>query len=334
MNPDNYNFDALINQALEALTAGDKYQARSLAEKAIKINPRHEIPWLVLAAISPPEASLRFANEALKHNPKSIRARKAIRWALRRQRQKRSVTARRIIVNRHLQLKSFRKKRSFLAPYGLLIAVALSFAYLWLSNPAITFADSNQNVIKSGENRVAKATLTYTPTPTFTPTYTPTPTFTPSPTPTDTPTPTPTNSPTPRPTRAKPKPRAGGIPDGIEKDQRWIDIDLTNQMLYAYQGKNLVNSFVVSTGVWTHPTVVGQYQIYLMYRYADMSGPGYYLPNVPYVMYFYSGYGIHGTYWHHNFGTPMSHGCINMQTDEAAWIFNWASLGTLVNIHY
>ena len=65
-----------------------------------------------------------------------------------------------------------------------------------------------------------------------------------------------------------------------------------------------------------------------------MAGPGYYLPNVPYTMYFYQGYGLHGTYWHHNFGTPMSHGCVNLATPDAEWLYNWASVGTLVNVHY
>ena len=115
---------------------------------------------------------------------------------------------------------------------------------------------------------------------------------------------------------------------------RWIDVDLTNQMVYAYQGDSVVNSFLVSTGTWLHPTVTGQYNIYVKYRSAPMSGPGYYLPNVPYIMYFYKGYGLHGTYWHSNFGTPMSHGCVNLRTDEAAWLYNWASVGTLVNVHY
>lgn len=64
-----------------------------------------------------------------------------------------------------------------------------------------------------------------------------------------------------------------------------------------------------------------------------MTGPDYYLPDVPYTMYFYKGYGIHGTYWHDNFGTPMSHGCVNMRTSEAAWLFDFASVGTLVNVH-
>ena len=115
---------------------------------------------------------------------------------------------------------------------------------------------------------------------------------------------------------------------------RWIDVDLTNQAVYAYEGDVMVNSFIVSTGTWLTPTVTGQYKIYVKYRSTKMSGPGYYLPDVPYVMYFYKGYGLHGTYWHNNFGTPMSHGCVNLRTDEAAWLYNWASVGTLVNVHY
>src|SRR5512133_2888544 len=115
---------------------------------------------------------------------------------------------------------------------------------------------------------------------------------------------------------------------------RWIDVDLTHQAVYAYEGQTMVNSFIVSTGTWQYPTVTGQYNIYVKYRYANMHGPGYFLPDVPYVMYFYKSYGLHGTYWHHNFGTPMSHGCVNLRTDDAAWLFSWASIGTLVNVHY
>ena len=99
-------------------------------------------------------------------------------------------------------------------------------------------------------------------------------------------------------------------------------------------GNAVVNSFLVSTGTWQYPTVTGQYHIYIKLRYTDMSGPGYYLPNVPFTMYFYKGYGLHGTYWHHNFGTPMSHGCVNLSIPDSEWLYNWASVGTLVNIHY
>jgi lipoprotein-anchoring transpeptidase ErfK/SrfK len=50
-------------------------------------------------------------------------------------------------------------------------------------------------------------------------------------------------------------------------------------------------------------------------------------------MYFYKDYGLHGTYWHNNFGTPMSHGCINLKTKDAGWLFDYAKVGTVVNIH-
>jgi lipoprotein-anchoring transpeptidase ErfK/SrfK len=124
------------------------------------------------------------------------------------------------------------------------------------------------------------------------------------------------------------------LPAAASGGERWIDVDLTNQMLYAYVGDTVVNSFLVSTGTWLHPTVTGQFNVYVKYRSAPMSGPGYYLPDVPYIMYFYKDYGLHGTYWHNNFGTPMSHGCVNLRTDQAAWLYSWASVGTLVNVHY
>ena len=114
----------------------------------------------------------------------------------------------------------------------------------------------------------------------------------------------------------------------------WIDVNLSQQMVYAYDGDTVVNSFLVSTGTWLHPTVTGQYHVYIKLRYTDMSGPDYYLPNVPYTMYFFKGYGLHGTYWHHNFGTPMSHGCVNLSIPDSAWLYSFASVGTLVNVHY
>jgi lipoprotein-anchoring transpeptidase ErfK/SrfK len=120
----------------------------------------------------------------------------------------------------------------------------------------------------------------------------------------------------------------------VEDGVRWIDVDLTNQMVYAYEWDMLVNSFLVSTGTWLTPTVTGRHKIYVKVRVQDMSGPGYYLRDVPYVMFFHGDYGLHGTYWHNNFGTPMSRGCVNLTIDDAAWLFNWASVGTIVNVHY
>jgi lipoprotein-anchoring transpeptidase ErfK/SrfK len=114
---------------------------------------------------------------------------------------------------------------------------------------------------------------------------------------------------------------------------RWIDVDLSEQRLTAYEDDVPVRWVTVSTGLPATPTPEGQFRIYVKFVADDMEGPGYYLQDVPYAMYFYLGYGVHGTYWHDNFGQPMSHGCVNLPTSEAEWLFNWASVGTLVNIH-
>lgn len=132
------------------------------------------------------------------------------------------------------------------------------------------------------------------------------------------------------PPAAPSRPQVAGTGNGV----RWIDVDLTNQRVYAYEGDTVVNSFIVSTGTWMTPTVTGEYKIYVKYKAADMRGPGYHLADVPYVMYFYKGYGLHGTYWHSNFGTPMSHGCVNLTIPDAGWLYEFASVGTVVNVHY
>lgn len=116
-----------------------------------------------------------------------------------------------------------------------------------------------------------------------------------------------------------------------------IEIDLTNQRLYAYEGDRRVYDFLVSTGKWGK-TPTGTFDIWIKLRYTKMEGGNkdwgtyYYLPNVPYVMFFYNdqipkwrGFGIHGTYWHSNFGHPMSHGCINMKTEEVEQLYSWAN---------
>ena len=87
---------------------------------------------------------------------------------------------------------------------------------------------------------------------------------------------------------------------------------------------------LVSTGVASMPTPLGEHRILRKVRSQVMSGPGYYLPNVEYVSYFLKGYAIHGTYWHNNFGRPMSHGCVNLTNQDAKWIFEWAPRGTRV----
>jgi len=120
-------------------------------------------------------------------------------------------------------------------------------------------------------------------------------------------------------------------PDTIS--DKLIVVSLSEQKVYVYENGELINTFVVSTGVAEHPTVTGHYNIYVKLVKTRMTGEGYDLSNVPWTMYFFEGYGFHGTYWHSNFGTPMSHGCVNMYTPDAEWLFNWADVGTPVTIY-
>ncbi|GMQ78837.1 MAG: hypothetical protein BMS9Abin02_1377 [Anaerolineae bacterium] len=158
---------------------------------------------------------------------------------------------------------------------------------------------------------------------------------------TPTPLPTATSSPTPT-----PYPTFVSLlnkytllrPPGLSPNERWIDVDLTNQKLVAYEGHLPVFESLVSSGLPRYPTVTGQFRIWLRFKAQTMNGRrlgyDYYLENVPYVQYFYQDYALHGTYWHNNFGKPMSHGCVNLPTPAAEWLFNWAEYGTIVNIHY
>ncbi|MCA0453245.1 MAG: LysM peptidoglycan-binding domain-containing protein [Chloroflexi bacterium] len=112
-----------------------------------------------------------------------------------------------------------------------------------------------------------------------------------------------------------------------------VVVDLGDQMAYAYQDGVLIRSLRVSTGLPGTPTVLGDYKVYYMLESQRMTGPGYDLPGVPYVMYFYQGYALHGTYWHNNFGNPMSHGCVNMPTEEAKWFYeSFVEIGTPVHV--
>lgn len=143
------------------------------------------------------------------------------------------------------------------------------------------------------------------------------------------------------PTDANPdaaQPGSGGIgappPAPPGRGAREIVIDLSDQTLTAFEGGTPVRRVVVSTGKPATPTPVGFYRIYSRYHSQDMAGPGYYAPDVPFVQYFIGGYAIHGTYWHTAFGTPVSHGCVNLPTPDAEWMWGWAGIGTPVTVQW
>ncbi len=120
----------------------------------------------------------------------------------------------------------------------------------------------------------------------------------------------------------------------ISKAQtKHIEVDLTAQRLMAYQDNNIIYSFPISSGKTATPTPTGLFKPWIKMLFDRMIGPGYDLPNVPYVVYFYEGYAIHGTYWHNNFGHPMSHGCINLRTPDMKLLYNWMDYQTSIQIY-
>lgn len=109
--------------------------------------------------------------------------------------------------------------------------------------------------------------------------------------------------------------------------EKHIYVDLGKQTLYAYQGDTKVMETLIASGRWGK-TPVGNFHIWSKLRATRMSGgsgdDAYDLPNVPYVMYFYHDFGLHGAYWHDNYGHTMSHGCVNMRPVDAGELFAWA----------
>ncbi len=113
---------------------------------------------------------------------------------------------------------------------------------------------------------------------------------------------------------------------GVEK---WIEVSLKTETLTAWEGNKIVMQFPISSGLW-HPTPVGTFNIWYKVKSLRMTGGDqalgtyYNLPNVPDDLFFYSGYALHGAYWHNNFGHPMSHGCVNEPLADATALYNWA----------
>jgi hypothetical protein len=119
-----------------------------------------------------------------------------------------------------------------------------------------------------------------------------------------------------------------------------IVVSISSQAMWAYENGELVVSTYVSTGTAEVPdttTPIGYHSVIAKVDMQTMegtiSGEYYRVENVPHVLYFDNlGNAIHGTYWHSNFGAPMSHGCVNLPLDIAAWMYAWAPVGTAVTV--
>jgi hypothetical protein len=107
-----------------------------------------------------------------------------------------------------------------------------------------------------------------------------------------------------------------------------VEIDLTRQRLIAYEGDQPVFTTRTATGYFEGDTPKGEYRIErkqpTRHMASNLEGNSFDLPGVPWVCYIsWTGVSFHGTYWHHNYGTPQSHGCINLLPEAARWVYRW-----------
>lgn len=120
-------------------------------------------------------------------------------------------------------------------------------------------------------------------------------------------------------------------PQEVGVDERWIEVNLREQTLAAYEGSQMVYATLISSGLPRWQTIVGLFRIWVKIKAGKMSGGSlengdyYYLADVPWTMYFKGGYGLHSAYWHDDFGRPKSHGCVNLSPLDAYWLFQWAT---------
>lgn len=116
-------------------------------------------------------------------------------------------------------------------------------------------------------------------------------------------------------------------PESVAKDARWIDVDLGEQVLVAYQGTQPVFATLVSSGA-TYATPRGDYPIWAKAASISMKNPdyedkSYYVGGVPWAMFFQGSNALHGAYWHNQFGHKHSHGCVNLAPRDARVLFHW-----------
>lgn len=125
-------------------------------------------------------------------------------------------------------------------------------------------------------------------------------------------------------------------PHGLRPRERWIDVDLKQQVMTAFEGEQPVFSTLISSGRGIgdaeNATPTGEHRLWVKLRASDMdnleneeASRYYAIQSVPWIMYFEKGYGLHGAFWHHEFGRVRSHGCVNLSPLDAERMFDWTS---------
>jgi lipoprotein-anchoring transpeptidase ErfK/SrfK len=124
--------------------------------------------------------------------------------------------------------------------------------------------------------------------------------------------------------------RPSARPEGVGPNEKWIDVNLFEQTLAAYEGDRMMYATLVSTGLPQWATEEGLFRMWTKVKMARMSGRNgypdyYYLEDVPWAMYFNKSFALHTAYWHDRFGFPHSHGCVNLAPKDAKWLFEWVT---------
>jgi lipoprotein-anchoring transpeptidase ErfK/SrfK len=344
----------VIQNAAEALKRGDKNAARRWAQMAASGAPENEEAWLILAAVSTPQASVAYLKRALLVNPGSERAMRGLRWAQDRLAKQSSIAltqpqtaislsatqpTRPQPVAQGLPRKTSPRYMPVLVALLVLMCAALAWA-IWPGNAsaalAVFHAESGVSVTDGPSwslVTIVKPTYTATAIPSTVPTATPTATLTPLPTEIATPTALPTDSSPSGPVADVPSAPASG---------KYILVSISEQHLYAYQDNTLVYSVIASTGM-NHSTRAGVFHV--LDKIPNAYGATWNIWMPDWLGIYYSGSlenGIHALpilsngarLWSGYLGTPISFGCVVLGVADAEWIYNWADVGTTVEIRY
>jgi hypothetical protein len=122
----------------------------------------------------------------------------------------------------------------------------------------------------------------------------------------------------------------------ISDSEKRIVVSLDNQNLVYFEGSKVIGEVKISGGLRATPTPKGEFEVLKKKPLVNYIGPGYNFPNTKWNLMFKPGvsgnYYIHGTYWHNNFGHPMSHGCVNVSYADMEALYNWAEDGTKVTV--
>jgi len=128
--------------------------------------------------------------------------------------------------------------------------------------------------------------------------------------------------------RARPSAR----PESVGAAERWIDVDVSQQVMVAYRGDRPVYATLVSSGraLRTHQTPIGEHRIWVKLATSDMDDlervdveHNYSIEAVPWVQFFEGSNGFHAAFWHDDFGRRRSHGCVNLSPADARWLFDF-----------